>query len=163
VPKPFSPHFRTVIALFATLTFEVTSGSLSGASTTGTSTAQSCTGTNLKTDLQINRCLTKAILNLDHQMSSAVAIESTYLGASSKVRDLRLEEIAQSAFSKYARSECNAQTNPYSSGTIAPIVYGECIISLDRQRLALLRKEIFYFKNDGEAGNASSMVRSVNL
>jgi uncharacterized protein YecT (DUF1311 family) len=161
VPKP-SSRLRAVIALFATLTFAVTSVSVSGASTTRTSTAQPCTGANLKTDVQINRCLSKAILNLDRQMSSAVAIESKYLGAKSKVQDRRIEENAQLAFSKYAHSECSAQTNPYSSGSIAPIVYGECIISLDRQRLALLRKEIAYFKNGGEAGNASSMVRSRN-
>jgi uncharacterized protein YecT (DUF1311 family) len=160
VPKR-SSLFRAVIALFATLTIAVTSVSVSGASTTRTS-AQPCTGANLKTDVQINRCLSNAILNLDRQMSNAVAIESKYLGATSKVQDRRLEEIAQLAFSKYAHSECSAQSNPYSSGSIAPIVYGECIISLDRQRLALLRKEIVYFKNGGESGNASSMVRSSN-
>ena len=95
-------------------------------------------------------------------MSSAVATESKYLGAKSKVQDLRIEENAQLAFAKYAHDECTAQTNPYSSGTIAPIVFGECIIALDQQRLALLQKETVYFKNGGEAGNASSTVRSRN-
>jgi hypothetical protein len=92
-------------------------------------------------------------------MSSALTIEAKYLGAKSKAQDLRLEETAQRSFLKYAHDECTAQTNPYATGTIAPIVYGECILSLGQQRLALLRKEIAYFKNGGEAGNASSTVR----
>lgn len=119
-----------------------------------------CASKNLKIDVQINRCLDRAIVRLNAQMSSAVAAESKYLGAQSKAQNLRLEEVAQSAYLKYAHNECTAQTNPYSTGSIAPIIYGECIISLGRQRLALLRKEIFYFKNGGEAGKASPMVRS---
>ncbi len=142
------------------LTFVLTGGSVSGASATSSSMSQPCASKNLKTDVQINRCLDRAIARLNAQMSSAVAVESKYLGAHSNAQDLRLEESAQAAFSKYALSECTAQTNPYSTGTIAPIIYGECVIFLGRQRLALLRKEIIYFKNGGEAGDASPMLQS---
>ncbi|MEO9181419.1 MAG: lysozyme inhibitor LprI family protein [Acidimicrobiales bacterium] len=155
MPKTSCLPLRGVAALLATLAFALTSVPASGAATASSLTAQSCTGKNLETDVQINQCLDRAILRLNTQMSSAVAVESKYLGAHSKGQDLRLEEVAQSAFLKYARNECTAQINPYATGTIAPIFYGECIISLSRQRLALLRNEIAYFKNGGEASNAS--------
>lgn len=158
--KPSYLPLRAVAALLVTLMFVLTSMSTSGASTASSSTAQACAGQNLKTDVQINRCLERVILRLNTQMTSAVAVESKYLGAQSKAQDLRLEEGAQLAYSKYVHKECTAQTNPYSTGTIAPIIYGECVIFLGRQRLALLRKEIIYFKNGGEAGDASPMLQS---
>lgn len=159
--KPNLLPVRAVVATVAALAFALSNVSFAQGSSTHSSPAP-CTSAKLKTDLQINECLRHALTKLNEQMSSAVAIESKYLGAKSKTQNLRLATAAQRSFSKYVHDECTAQMNPYATGSIAPIIYGECALSLGQQRLALLRKEIAYFQHGGEAGAVSSMTRDLN-
>jgi hypothetical protein len=55
----------------------------------------------------------------------------------------------------YAREVCLAETNPYASGTIEPILYGECALRLFHQRLDEIRHVITSFQNGGEAQRSS--------
>jgi hypothetical protein len=84
-------------------------------------------------------------------MNSLLRKESIYFHYASTAQDRRVAQRTQSTFRSYARQECLAEANPYQPGTIVPILYGECLIGLDNQRLVALRHAIASFVKGGEA------------
>lgn len=90
---------------------------------------------------------------LQRQMTAAVRFEARYLGVSR--RSGFLTQQAQKTFLTYARAECLAEANPYRGGTIYPIIFGECSLSLYRQRLALIVEQTQYLQRGGPAAPSS--------
>lgn len=88
-------------------------------------------------------------------MTSALHQESKFLSFTSKSEGWRVAIEAQRAFMNYAHHECLAEANPYESGTIVPIIYGECALSLEMQRLTLIQEQTRYFRNGALASTAS--------
>jgi hypothetical protein len=88
-------------------------------------------------------------------MESSLRDESDYFHYATRSQDRRVAQRTQSTFTSYAREECLALTNPYQSGTIVPILYGECVLGFDHQRLDYLRHAITSFKKGGESQKAS--------
>ena len=121
------------------------------ATTVITTTTLPCSNPKLASDVQIDQCLESAIKVQTAQMTSLLRDESSYFHYASAAQDWRVAQRTQSTFRSYARQECLAEANPYQSGTIVPIIYGECVIGLDNQRLAFLRRAVASFKKGGEA------------
>ena len=88
-------------------------------------------------------------------MESSLRDESDYFHYATRSQDRRVAQRTQSTFTSYAREECLALTNPYQSGTIVPILYGECVLGFEHQRLDYLRHAITSFKKGGESQKAS--------
>ena len=84
-------------------------------------------------------------------MNTLLRKESVYFRYASKPRDWRVAEKTQATFMSYAREECLAQVNPYRTGTISPILYGECVLGFYNQRVTYLRDTIASFENGGES------------
>ncbi len=89
-------------------------------------------------DYQMNVCLTGEIARLMRAIGVEVSREARHV-ASSPREGQRVAATAQRAFERYARAECLAEANLYSGGTIYPIIFGDCEVSLLHQRLDLVR------------------------
>ena len=89
-------------------------------------------------DYQMNMCLTGEIARLTRAVGVEVAREARHV-ASSPREGQRVAAAAQRAFEHYARAECLAEANLYNGGTIYPIIFGDCEVSLLQQRLDLVR------------------------
>jgi uncharacterized protein YecT (DUF1311 family) len=120
-----------------------------------TTTTLPCQSKKLTTDYEIDQCLTTNIRTMTTRMESALRKESVYLRYGSRSKDWRVAQRTQSTFVAYAHEECLAQSNPYQPGTIVPILYGECVVTLYNQRLNYIDQTITAFKNGGEAQGSS--------
>ncbi len=118
-----------------------------------------CGGSKYKTDVAIYQCLNTQIAVLGEQTSAALAMESQYLSYTSLSAGHKLAVQAQSAFGAYVHSECLGESNPYEPGTIVPIIYGECAIGLDHQRLTLIERQLQNFEEGGEARTGTTSTR----
>ena len=98
-------------------------------------------------DYRLNECLIEQIHLARVSLATVLRRESVYFGVPSPATGRRVVDAAQSAFQVYARKECLAQATPYTGGTIYPIVYGHCELSLLEQRLSLVRQEVTSFAN----------------
>jgi uncharacterized protein YecT (DUF1311 family) len=150
------PMSSTVVVLAALVALLVGQPTTSEASSSrATTTTIPCTSPQLTTDYQIDQCLDSKIRTVTARMNSSLRKESTYFRYATNSHDLRVAKRTQSTFLSYAREECLAQSNPYETGTIVPIIYGECVLGLYDQRLSNLRQTIASFERGGEAQNAS--------
>jgi uncharacterized protein YecT (DUF1311 family) len=127
-------------------------GALAGSVTT---TTLPCQGPRLHSDYQIDQCLVTQMKIATNQMNSSLRKESDFFRYATRSTDWRVAHRTQATFMAYAREVCLAETNPYSSGTIEPILYGECALQLFHQRLAQIRRAISSFQNGGEAQRIS--------
>ena len=116
-----------------------------------TSATAPCQSSALTSDYQIDRCLEGKIREITSRMQTALRRESGYLRYASPSQDWRVVQRTQRTFVAYAREECLAQTNPYRTGTIVPILYGECEVQLFDQRLAYIDHTIASLKSGGES------------
>ncbi|MGB8196268.1 MAG: lysozyme inhibitor LprI family protein [Acidimicrobiales bacterium] len=114
-----------------------------------------CQSAKLRTDYQIDQCLVTQMKIATTRMNSSLREESGFFRYATRKQDWRVAHRTQSAFMAYAREVCLAETNPYSSGTIEPILYGECALQLFHQRLAEIRRAISSFRNGGESQRSS--------
>jgi uncharacterized protein YecT (DUF1311 family) len=122
---------------------------------TTTTTTLPCQSKKLTTDYEIDQCLTSNIRAMTTRMETALRKESVYLRYGSRSKDWRVAQRTQSTFVAYAHDECLAQSNPYQPGTIVPILYGECVVTLYKQRLNYIDQTITSFKNGGEARDSA--------
>jgi uncharacterized protein YecT (DUF1311 family) len=139
-----------VVALLAVLALQPERTAASTGSTT-----LPCSSAQLTTDYQIDQCLESKIHEATTLMGSLLRSESVYFRYASKSQDWRVALRTQSTFTSYAREECLAQVHPYRTGTIEPILYGECVLGFYDQRVDSLRQTITSFKQGGEARIAS--------
>jgi uncharacterized protein YecT (DUF1311 family) len=114
-----------------------------------------CQSAKLKTDYQIDQCLVTQMKIATSRMNSSLREESDFFRYATRQQDWRVARRAQTTFMAYAREVCLAETNPYSSGTIEPILYGECALQLFHQRLTEIRQAISSFRNGGESQHSS--------
>jgi hypothetical protein len=119
-----------------------------------TTTTLPCSSAKLASDYQIDQCLESIIRVRTAQMDMLSREESDYFRYTTTIKDLRVARRIQSTFTSYARQECLAEANPYQTGTIVPILFGECEIGFFDQRLVVLRNAIAIFKRGGEAQGA---------
>jgi uncharacterized protein YecT (DUF1311 family) len=117
--------------------------------------SQTCRSINSLPDSKIYECLNQQVHALETKMTSALRKESQFLSFTSTNEGWRVAMKAQSALLAYMHQECLAQATPYQPGTIVPIIYGECALSLERQRLALIQQQTKYFRSGGLAGPAT--------
>jgi uncharacterized protein YecT (DUF1311 family) len=122
---------------------------------TVTKTTVPCQSAKLKTDYQIDQCLVTQLKIATSRMNSSLRTESDFFRYATRRQDWRVAHHTQATFMAYTREVCLAETNPYSSGTIEPILYGECALQLFHQRLAQIRRAITSFQNGGEAQRSS--------
>jgi uncharacterized protein YecT (DUF1311 family) len=120
------------------------------AGTVTTSTVP-CQSPKLKTDYRIDQCLVTQMKIATSRMNTSLREESDFFRYATRKQDWRVAHRTQATFMAYARETCLAETNPYSSGTIEPILYGECALQLFHQRLAEIRRAISDFRNGGES------------
>jgi uncharacterized protein YecT (DUF1311 family) len=120
-----------------------------------TKTTVPCQSPKLKSDYQIDRCLVSQMKIATSQMNASLREESDFFRYATRKQDWRVAHHTQTTFMAYARETCLAETNPYSSGTIEPILYGECALQLFHQRLAEIRRAISDFRNGGESQRSS--------
>jgi uncharacterized protein YecT (DUF1311 family) len=99
-------------------------------------------------DYQMNMCLIEKVKIVRAALDSKLRTEAVALSATSPQDGARVVDAAQAAFETYRRRECLAEANPYTGGTIFPIVFGNCELSMYQQRLALVNHEI-----SGSLGN----------
>ena len=110
-----------------------------------------CQSPKLKTDYSIDQCLVTQMKIATSRMNATLREESNFFRYATRKQDWRVAHRTQATFMAYARETCLAETNPYSSGTIEPILYGECALQLFHQRLAEIRRAITDFRNGGES------------
>jgi uncharacterized protein YecT (DUF1311 family) len=114
-----------------------------------------CQSPKLKSDYQIDQCLVTQMKIATSRMNSSLRKESDFFRYATRKQDWRVAHRTQITFMAYAREVCLAETNPYSSGTIEPILYGECALKLFHQRLAEIRRAITSFQDGGESQRSS--------
>jgi uncharacterized protein YecT (DUF1311 family) len=141
-----------LVALVVSLVLPVAQPALAGSVTKSTVPCQSA---RLKTDYEIDRCLVTQMKIATSQMNSSLRTESDFFRYATRRQDWRVAHRTQATFMAYAREVCLAETNPYSSGTIEPILYGECALQLFHQRLAEIRRAIASFQHGGESQRSS--------
>jgi uncharacterized protein YecT (DUF1311 family) len=120
-----------------------------------TTTTLTCQSPQLNSDFQIDQCLESEIRSLTSQMNSLLRKESVYLRYASRAQDWRVAQRTQATFVAYAREECLSQANPYQSGTIVPIIFGECVIQLYQQRRDNIEGVLASFRHGGESQRTS--------
>jgi uncharacterized protein YecT (DUF1311 family) len=139
-------------ALLVSLVLPPASVALAG---TVTTSSVPCQSPRLKTDYQIDQCLVTQMKIVTGRMQSSLHKESGFFRYATRSQDWRVAKRTQATFMSYAREVCLAETNPYASGTIEPILYGECALQLFQQRLKEIRHEISSFQNGGESQRSS--------
>lgn len=144
------PHRRGRVALRVTLVATILLGGASVANASTKKVAPPCSSTTLTTDVAIYQCLNHRLAKVHHAIDVALRTEAPFL-SSQRATGRRLAARAESAYSSYVRRECDAEANPYQPGTIVPIIYGECALSLFHQRLVLIKATTAQFRRGGEA------------
>ena len=145
-----------VIAVLVVLVTVVLVQPVKNASARGTTTTTlACQSSKLSNDFQIDQCLEAHMRSMTARMTSSLRRESDFLRYSSHQQDWRVAQRTQATFVAYAREECLSQANPYQPGTIVPILYGECIVQLDRQRLGTINRALASFRHGGESQSNS--------
>jgi uncharacterized protein YecT (DUF1311 family) len=142
----------TLVALLVALALPVAPPALAGSVT---KTTVPCQSPKLKSDYRIDQCLVTQMKIATSQMNASLHKESDFFRYATRKQDWRVAHRTQATFMAYARETCLAETNPYSSGTIEPILYGECALQLFHQRLAEIRRAITDFRNGGESQRSS--------
>ncbi len=92
-------------------------------------------------DYQLNECLIRQIASVKIKLKTALSLEATNLRSTTLSQARQIVNAAENSFDHYVRSECLAEANPYMGGTIFPIIFGFCEISLYQQRLGLVEKQ----------------------
>ena len=90
----------------------------------------------------MNMCLTAQVRVTRSQLKGALDREAAALQSGSIQNGQRVVHAAESAYERYVRAECLAEANPYSGGTIYPIIFGNCEVSLLQERLALVNQQL---------------------
>jgi uncharacterized protein YecT (DUF1311 family) len=153
VPKPPRQLFVVVaLAVIAAVTiFVLLRPATTVASHHVTTTTIACQSPRLNSDYQIDQCLEKGIRSMSRRMTASLQKESVYLRYASPSQDWRVAQRTQATFVVYVRDECLSQANPYRSGTIVPILYGECVLQLYQQRLDNIQRVLASFRHGGES------------
>ena len=108
---------------------------------TPTTISTACNDNPNLNDYQMDMCLTKQIHTLRGAIAAALNRQISLINASAPGQGLPLVTAAQKDFDLYVRSECLAESAPYNGGTIVPIIFGNCEVSLYQQRLTLIRSQ----------------------
>lgn len=93
-------------------------------------------------DYQMNMCLVAQIRTTRTMLNTALHREAAALQSGSLQNGQRVVRASESAFDRYVRAECLAEANPYSGGTIYPIIFGDCEVSLLKGRLSLVNQQL---------------------
>lgn len=106
--------------------------------------ATSClTDPNLN-DYQMNQCLVEQIGRVRSELTVALRRETVGLSAVSNDSSILMAG-AEADFERFASNECLAEASPYTGGTIYPIIFGNCKLSLYGQRLRWVNQAILNF------------------
>ncbi|HUV57765.1 MAG TPA: lysozyme inhibitor LprI family protein [Acidimicrobiales bacterium] len=108
----------------------------------GSDTSLHCQDSPNFNDYQMNMCLTAQVRVTRSQLKGALDREAAALQSGSIQNGQRVVHAAESAYERYVRAECLAEANPYSGGTIYPIIFGNCEVSLLQERLALVNQQL---------------------
>lgn len=92
-------------------------------------------------DYQLNECLIGQVASVRGKLKAALKIEAQNLKATTLSQAWKVVNAAEMSFEHYVRSECLAEANPYLGGTIYPITFGFCEVSLYDERLSLVEKQ----------------------
>lgn len=98
----------------------------------------SCQASGKLNDYQLNECLIARVAIIRAELNAALTREEHRLISSTLRQATGVVVAAQHSFDRYVRLECLAEANPYAGGTIYPIVFGFCEVSLLQQRLKLV-------------------------
>ena len=153
MPKPTRPLIVVIIAIVvvAALVTVVLHRPAKSVAAGDTTTTVACQSPRFSNDYQINQCLESHMRSMTRKMTSSLRVESAYLRYASHAQDWRVAQHTQATYVAYAREECLSQANPYQSGTIVPIIYGECIVQLFQQRLDTIDRALASFRHGGES------------
>lgn len=97
-----------------------------------------CTTAENLNDYQMNECLITELTAIKAQLHDALGREAHHLISSTPKEAKQVVNAAEVSFEHYVRAECLAEANPYMGGTIFPIVFGSCEVTLYQQRLRLV-------------------------
>jgi len=93
-------------------------------------------------DYQMNMCLIAQVDSTRSLLNTALGHEAAVLQSGSIRNGQQVVHAAESAYEHYVRAECLAEANPYSGGTIYPIIFGNCEVSLLQERLSLVNQQL---------------------
>jgi len=83
----------------------------------------------------MNRCAASQVTQLQRQLAVGLKKESQVFGTSTVAA-------IQSQWTTFMRGECTMEESGYQGGSIEPLIYGECKVSLLVSRIAEIRKTI---------------------
>ena len=96
---------------------------------------RSCEKTALS-QVAMDGCAAGEASELQNQLAQALQKDASIFGSAATV------EAVQAAWIQYRDHECALEESTYSGGTIAPFIYGQCVVALTVQRIQEVREVI---------------------
>ena len=130
------------VLVISVVVMSSTSSTTNGVIHLNTEASRNCQQSANLNDYRMNICLITQIHATRALLHTALGQEAAALQSGSIQDGQRVVSAAESAYERYVRAECLAEANPYSGGTIYPIIFGNCEVSLLQERLALVNQQL---------------------